>query len=166
MHYIMKYPSPLGTITVASDGENIVGLWLEGQKYFAATIEGELREENLPVFDTVRRWLDIYFSGREPDFLPPLAPKGSEFRRTVWEQLLLIPYGETVSYGEIAKRLEDETGRKTSARAVGGAVGRNPISIIIPCHRVVGANGSLTGYAGGVDKKIKLLELERATEDF
>lgn len=166
MHYIMKYPSPLGEITVASDGENIVGLWLEGQKYFAATLEGELREENLPVFDTVRRWLDIYFSGREPDFLPPLAPKGSEFRRAVWEQLLGIPYGETVSYGEIAKRLEAESGRKTSARAVGGAVGRNPISIIIPCHRVVGANGSLTGYAGGVDKKIKLLELERATEDF
>ena len=166
MYYIMKYPSPLGTITVASDGENIVGLWLEGQKYFAATLEGELREENLPVFDTVRRWLDIYFSGREPEFLPPLAPKGSEFRRAVWEQLLGIPYGETVSYGEIAKRLEAETSRKTSARAVGGAVGRNPISIIIPCHRVVGANGSLTGYAGGVDKKIKLLEIERATEDF
>ena len=162
VHYIMKYPSPLGEITVASDGENIVGLWLEGQKYFAATLEGELREENLPVFDTVRRWLDIYFSGGEPDFLPPLAPKGSEFRRAVWEQLLRIPYGQTVSYGEIAKQLEAETGRKTSARAVGGAVGHNPVSVIIPCHRVVGANGSLTGYAGGVDKKIKLLELEKA----
>lgn len=166
MHYIMKYSSPLGEITVASDGENIVGLWLEGQKYFAATLEAGQREESLPIFDTVRCWLDVYFSGSEPTFTPPLAPKGSEFRRSVWEQLLRIPYGETVSYGEIAKRLEAETGRKTSARAVGGAVGHNPISIIIPCHRVVGADGSLTGYAGGVDKKVKLLEIERATEDF
>jgi len=166
VHYIMKYHSPLGEITVASDGESVVGLWLEGQKYFAATLDGDLREENLGVFEKVCRWLDVYFSGSEPTFTPPLAPKGSEFRRTVWEQLLRIPYGETVSYGEIAKRLEAETGRKTSARAVGGAVGHNPISIIIPCHRVVGADGSLTGYAGGVDKKVKLLEIERATEDF
>ncbi|MBQ4638657.1 MAG: methylated-DNA--[Clostridia bacterium] len=166
MDYIMKYPSPVGELTVASDGENIIGLWLEGQKYFAATLNGEATEKELPVFDEARRWLDIYFSGKEPDFLPPLAPRGSEFRRAVWEQLLRIPYGETVSYGEIAKRLEAEMGGKTSARAVGGAVGHNPISIIIPCHRVVGAKGCLTGYAGGVDKKIKLLEIERATEDF
>ena len=162
MHYVMKYHSPLGEITVASDGENIVGLWLEGQKYFAATLNGGLREVDIPVFDTVRRWLDVYFSGSEPTVTPPLAPEGSEFRRAVWAQLLRIPYGETVSYGEIARRLESETGRRTSARAVGGAVGHNPISIIIPCHRVVGADGSLTGYAGGVDKKIKLLELEKA----
>ncbi len=161
MHYIMKYPSPLGTITVASDGENIVGLWLEGQKYFAANLDGETVEESLPVFDTVRRWLDVYFSGSEPTFTPPLAPKGSEFRRAVWEELTHIHYGETVSYGELAKRMEYKIGRKTSARAVGGAVGHNPISIIIPCHRVVGSDGSLTGYAGGVDKKIKLLELEK-----
>ena len=166
MHYITKYISPLGEITVASDGENIVGLWLEGQKYFAATLGGELREEKLPIFERARAWLDIYFSGSEPNFALPLAPKGSEFRRAVWEELMHIPYGETVSYGEIARKLEFHVGRKTSARAVGGAVGRNPISIMIPCHRVVGANGSLTGYAGGVDKKIKLLELERATEDF
>lgn len=149
-------------LTVASDGESIVGLWLEGQKYFAATLCDEVREENLSVFDEARRWLDIYFSGREPDFLPPLAPRGSEFRRAVWDELLRIPYGETITYGEIAKRL----GGKTSARAVGGAVGHNPISIIIPCHRVVGAKGKLTGYAGGVDKKVKLLEIERAVEDF
>ena len=166
MHYIMKYSSPLGMLTLASDGESIVGLWLEGQKYFAATLGGELREEKLPVFERARAWLDVYFSGSEPDFNLPLAPIGSEFRRAVWEELLHIPYGETVSYGEIARRLENQSGRKTSARAVGGAVGHNPISIMIPCHRVVGANGSLTGYAGGVDKKIKLLEIERATEDF
>jgi len=158
MDYIMKYPSPLGELTVASDGENIVGLWLDGQKYFAATLNDEVCEKSLPVFDEVRRWLDVYFSGGEPDFTPPLAPRGSEFRRAVWAELLRIPYGETVSYGEIARRL----GGKNSARAVGGAVGHNPISVIIPCHRVVGANGSLTGYAGGVDKKIQLLQLEKA----
>ena len=158
MDYIMKYPSPVGELTIASDGENIVGLWLEGQKYFAVTLNGEVSEKSLPVFDEARRWLDIYFSGGEPDFLPPIAPRGSEFRRAVWDELLRIPYGETATYGDIAKRL----GGKSSARAVGGAVGHNPISIIIPCHRVVGANGSLTGYAGGVDKKIKLLEIENA----
>ena len=162
MDYRMKYPSPVGELTVASDGENIIGLWLEGQKYFAATINEDAIEKELPIFDEARHWLDIYFAGREPDFLPPLAPRGSEFRRAVWEELLRIPYGETVSYGEIARRL----GGKTSARAVGGAVGHNPISIIIPCHRVVGAKGNLTGYAGGVDKKVKLLEIERAVEDF
>lgn len=158
MDYIMKYPSPVGELTIASDGENIVGLWLEGQKYFAVTLNGEVTEKELPVFDEARRWLDIYFSGREPQFMLPLAPRGSEFRRTVWAQLLKIPYGETATYGDIAKRL----GGKSSARAVGGAVGHNPISIIIPCHRVVGANGSLTGYAGGVDKKKQLLRLEKA----
>ena len=110
----------------------------------------------------MRRWLDIYFSGSEPNFTLPLAPKGSEFRRSVWKELLRIPYGETASYGEIAKRVETKTGRKTSARAVGGAVGHNPISIMIPCHRVVGSDGSITGYAGGIDKKIKLLELEKS----
>lgn len=158
MDYIMKCPSPVGELTLASDGENIVGLWLEGQKYFTATLNDQTCEKQLPVFDEAQRWLDIYFSGREPDFLPPIAPRGSEFRRAVWEELLRIPYGETISYGEIARRL----GGKTSARAVGGAVGHNPISIIIPCHRVVGAKGGLTGYAGGVDKKIQLLQLENA----
>ena len=154
----MKYPSPVGELTIASDGESIVGLWLEGQKYFSATLNGEVTEKELPVFDEARRWLDIYFSGREPQFMLPLAPRGSELRRAVWAQLLKIPYGETATYGDIAKRL----GGKSSARAVGGAVGHNPISIIIPCHRVVGANGSLTGYAGGVDKKKQLLRLEKA----
>ena len=158
MDYIVKYLSPVGELTIASDGESIVGLWLEGQKYFSATLNGEVTEKELPVFDEARRWLDIYFSGREPQFMLPLAPRGSEFRRAVWDELLRIPYGETATYGDIAKRL----GGKSSARAVGGAVGHNPISIIIPCHRVVGANGSLTGYAGGVDKKIKLLEIENA----
>ncbi len=164
MYYIMTYDSPVGKLTGASDGENIVGLWLEGQKHFGATVEGEMREEPLPVLDEARRWLDIYFSGNQLDFLPPLAPKGSEFRRAVWEQLLEIPYGQTITYGEIARKLEAQLGRKTSARAVGGAVGHNPISIIIPCHRVVGADGSLAGYAGGVDKKIQLLALEKGVK--
>ncbi len=158
--YIMKYPSQLGLITVAADGDNIIGLWLEGQKYFAATLTGEPVEENIPVFEEARRWLDIYFSGAVPDFTPPLAPCGSEFRQKVWKLLLEIPCGETASYGELARRFEQRFGRRTSARAVGGAVGHNPISVIIPCHRVVGSDGSLTGYAGGVDKKIKLLHLE------
>jgi len=160
MYYIMKYPSPVGLLTVAAKDENIVGLWLEGQKYFADTLGAEVREENLPLLEQTRRWLDIYFAGGEPDFTPPLAPEGSEFRQAVWKQLLDISYGKTVSYGEIAKNLEKTLGRKTSARAVGSAVGRNPISIIIPCHRVVGADGNLTGYAGGVDRKIRLLEIE------
>lgn len=160
MHYTTAYPSPVGLITIASDGESIVGLWFEGQKYFAATLEDGSREEPLPVLDEARRWLDVYFSGKEPDFTPPLAPAGSEFRKKVWKLLTEIPRGETVSYGELAKKLEAQLGRKTSARAVGGAVGHNPISIIIPCHRVLGADGSLTGYAGGVEKKIQLLRLE------
>ncbi|MDD6189069.1 MAG: methylated-DNA--[protein]-cysteine S-methyltransferase [Clostridiales bacterium] len=162
MYYTAEYSSPVGRITLASDGENIVGLWLEGQKYFAATLDGEAREASLPVLEDARRWLDIYFSGKEPDFQLPLAPRGSEFRQTVWGLLLEIPYGKTVTYGELSKKLEAKLGRKTSARAVGGAVGHNPISIIIPCHRVVGTDGSLTGYAGGVDKKIQLLRLEGA----
>ena len=127
---------------------------------FAATLEGEVREAVLPVLEAACRWLDVYFSGRKPEGMLPLAPRGSEFRRAVWELLREIPYGETVSYGDLAKRLEAQLGRKTSARAVGGAVGHNPISILIPCHRVVGADGSLTGYAGGLEQKTALLRLE------
>lgn len=160
MYFSGKYPSPLGLITIVSEDENVVGLWMEGQKYFAASPEGKTEEKDTPPILMARRWLDIYFDGGIPDFLPPIAPKGSEFRRAVWELLREIPYGETVSYGQIAKSLEARRGRKTSARAVGGAVSRNPISIIIPCHRVIGADGSLTGYAGGVERKIQLLHRE------
>jgi methylated-DNA-[protein]-cysteine S-methyltransferase len=158
-------------LTVASDGENVSGLWIEGQKYFARTLEQnpieksfkekDSAERDLPLFENVRTWLDCYFSGREPDFMPPLMPKGSPFQKSIWNILCKIPYGQTTTYGEIANPYEAQNnGKRTSPRAVGGAVGHNPISIIIPCHRVVGAGGSLTGYAGGIDKKIQLLQLE------
>jgi methylated-DNA-[protein]-cysteine S-methyltransferase len=161
MEYIGTIKSPVGLFTVSSDGENILGLWLEGQKYFARTLEKNTEEKNLPIFEDVRRWLDCYFSGKEPDFMPPLMPKGSPFQKSIWNILCKIPYGQTKTYGEIAKQYEvRHKGKQTSPRAVGGAVGHNPISIIIPCHRVVGADGSLTGYAGGIDKKIQLLKLE------
>jgi methylated-DNA-[protein]-cysteine S-methyltransferase len=157
------YPSPLGMIALACDGDNLAGLWLEGQKYYGGTIREEMTEkDDLPVFDTTRNWLDRYFAGEKPDISAlPLKPAGSDFRQTVWDILRAIPYGEVMTYGDIAKKTAAKMNRKRmSAQAVGGAVGHNPISIIIPCHRVVGANGSLTGYAGGIDKKIKLLELE------
>lgn len=161
MDYANSYDSPLGAITLASDGCSLTGLWFEGQKYFAATLRAGHQEGNLPVFEDAARWLDTYFEGKEPDFTPPLALRGSAFCREVWGVLLEIPYGQTTTYGEIARILaaRHEFG-KVSARAVGGAVGRNALSIIIPCHRVIGARGNLTGYAGGIDRKIKLLALE------
>ena len=159
MEYTCHYASPLGGITLASDGEALTGLWFDGQKYFADTLDTEHAEKRLPVFDEAVRWLDLYFGGEVPDFTPELSPRGSAFRRRVWDALLAIPYGHTTTYGEIAKKL----GCK-SAQAVGGAVGRNPVSLLIPCHRVLGADGSLTGYAGGVDKKRSLLELEQTAK--
>ncbi|MBJ6800571.1 methylated-DNA--[protein]-cysteine S-methyltransferase [Geomonas propionica] len=161
--FVTRYDSPLGGIMLASDGDSLVGLWLEGQKYFAATLPQETEEKaDLPVFVATRRWLDAYFEGERPDIADlPLAPKGGAFRRAVWDILCQIPYGEVISYGDIAKRIAARTGKASmSAQAVGGAVGHNPISIVIPCHRVVGADGSLTGYAGGIGKKITLLQLE------
>lgn len=164
--YIMEYNSPLGPVTIASDGENITGLWLEGQKYYASTLEEPIFGEKLPVFQLAENWLSQYFKGENPSPSLPLAPKGSDFRHKVWDILLKIPYGEVITYGEIAKKLEKSSdGKRVSAQAVGGAVGHNPISIIIPCHRVVGTNGSLTGYAGGIDKKIELLKLEGVPMD-
>ncbi|MDR1676407.1 MAG: methylated-DNA--[protein]-cysteine S-methyltransferase, partial [Tannerella sp.] len=161
MEYIHWIKSPAGILTVSSDGTNLSGLWIEGQKHFAKTLEKEVVEQNLPVFDAVRTWLDIYFSGKEPDFTLPLRPKGSPFQKSVWNLLCKIPYGQTATYGEIAKQLERENeGKQASARAAGGAVSHNPISIIVPCHRVIGKSGSLTGYAGGLDVKIHLLQLE------
>ena len=154
--YIAHYSSPLGGMTLASDGTALTGLWFNGQKYFADTLkEVQTLNPNLPVFDLTRQWLDIYFSGKEPTFTPPLQIRGSTFRKQVWNLLLEIPYGRTMTYGEIARKLQCK-----SAQAVGGAVGHNPISIIIPCHRVIGADGSLTGYAGGVERKASLLKLE------
>ena len=163
MIYTSKYTSPLGGILLAADEIGMRGLWFEGQKYFARDLPDERTEAKTPTLAEAERWLDIYFTGKEPDFLPPLHPVGSRFRQEVWKILLQIPYGKTVTYGDISKRLAEKMGlEKMSAQAVGGAVGHNEISIIIPCHRVVGTNGSLTGYAGGIDKKTKLLELEQA----
>lgn len=161
--YKTIYNSPLGRLTLVSDGENLIGVWLAGQKYFCSTVNELLSEkDDLPVFIKVKKWLERYFNGENPSIKElPLAPQGNDFRQRVWDILCKIPYGETVTYGYIAKEIANSLGRKSmSAQAVGGAVGHNPISIIIPCHRVVGSNGSLTGYAGGIDKKIKLLELE------
>lgn len=161
MQYITHYQSPLGGITIISDGTSLTGLWFDGQKYFASTLGADYKTKDLPVFTEAKRWLDIYFSGKEPDFTPPLSLNGSAFRMAVWQILQSIPYGQTITYGDIARQLTAQTGKtKMSAQAVGGAVGHNPISIIVPCHRVVGAGGSLTGYAGGIDKKVQLLELE------
>lgn len=163
MIYTSKYTSPLGGILLAADEVGLRGLWFDGQKYFACDLPDERAERETPVLSEAKRWLDLYFGGQEPDFLPPLHPVGTPFRQAVWEILLRIPYGKTVTYGEISKQLAEKMGlERMSAQAVGGAVGHNEISIIIPCHRVVGSNGSLTGYAGGIDRKIKLLELERA----
>lgn len=163
MIYTSEYTSPLGGILLAADEVGLRGLWFDGQKYFARDLPDERTERENPVLSEAKRWLDLYFGGQEPDFLPPLHPVGTPFRQAVWEILLRIPYGKTVTYGEISKQLAEKMGlERMSAQAVGGAVGHNEISIIIPCHRVVGSNGSLTGYAGGIDRKIKLLELEHA----
>lgn len=162
MQSVARCPSPLGPLTLAGEKEALTGLWFDGQKYFAATLPRPFSEKELPVFAAARRWLDLYFSGKDPGFLPPLAPEGSPFRHAVWDLLLRIPRGGTVTYGELAKELSRQLGRKVSAQAVGGAVGHNPLSLMIPCHRVVGADGNLTGYAGGTDKKLYLLRLEGA----
>ncbi len=163
MKYMTTYRSPLGTITLAARGENLTGLWLDGQKYHGAGIaEDAATKDDAPVFIAAKKWLDSYFSGEKPDASALLlCPEGSLFRQEVWRILLEIPYGQVVTYGDIAKKMAARMNRTSmSSQAVGGAVGHNPISIIIPCHRVVGAGGSLTGYAGGIGAKIKLLELE------
>jgi methylated-DNA--[protein]-cysteine S-methyltransferase len=160
MRYTDNYVSPIGNIVLAGDGTALTGLWFEGQKWFGAGLTDGAERAELPVFGQTKKWLDIYFGGGEPAFTPAVALRGSEFQIAVWNVLSAIPYGKTVTYGEIAKNLTAVTGRKTSARAVGSAVGRNPVSIIVPCHRVLGADGSLTGYAGGVERKRELLRLE------
>ena len=163
MDCIGRWESPLGGITLAGDGEALVGLWFEGQKHFAASLSRPLEEKKLPLFAEAERWLEVYFRGEEPDFTPPLRLRGTAFQREVWELLLLIPYGQTTSYGELARVLAAR--RNSTAlptRAVGAAVGRNPISLIVPCHRVLGGDGALRGYAGGLDRKSALLRLERS----
>ena len=162
MYYTTNYSSPVGMLTLAGDDTCLTGLWIEGQKYFAQMAGGEMREVDTPVFSLVTDWLNRYFAGEKPPLSEvPLRPAGGEFRQAVWRILCDIPYGGVATYGEIAKKMAALMGReRMSSQAVGGAVSHNPISIIIPCHRVVGTNGSLTGYAGGIDIKVKLLEHE------
>ncbi|GFH42099.1 methylated-DNA--protein-cysteine methyltransferase [Lactococcus hodotermopsidis] len=163
MYNMTTYLSEIGKITLVSDGKNLNGLWLANQKYFGGRISDKWVENaNLPVFDLAKKWLDSYFCGKKPTIADlPLAPIGSDFRQRVWQILCDIPYGKLITYGEIAQKLAMEMGKeKMSSQAVGGAVGHNPISLMIPCHRVVGSNGSLTGYAGGIDVKRRLLEFE------
>ena len=163
VHYTCRYQSPLGGITIAADSEGLTGLWFDGQKYFAATLSPACESRPLPLFEETRRWLDLYFSGKNPGYLPPLHLTGTPFRMAVWEILCSIPYGQTVTYGEIARKVARQNGKTAlSAQAVGNAVGHNPVSIIVPCHRVIGSNGSLTGYAGGIARKTALLTLEQA----
>ena len=154
---LTRYESPLGSILLAADQTGLTGLWFVGQKYFPSFSDGDFFENETPVLTEAKHWLILYFSGKEPDFLPSLHPQGSSFRQAVWNVLLTIPRGQTMTYGEIARRLNVR-----SAQAVGGAVGHNPISILIPCHRVVGSDGSLTSYAGGLARKEWLLHLEGA----
>lgn len=163
MVYTSLYDSPIGTLLLAERDGTLVGVWMEGQKYFLGSLREETQErEDSPVLRQAGLWLDRYFAGKRPAISElPLAPIGSEFRKEVWQVLCEIPYGETTTYGEISRKLAARRGlTRMSTQAVGGAVGHNPISIIVPCHRVVGSNGSLTGYAGGLQKKIKLLTHE------
>ena len=159
--YSAHYDSPLGGITLGSDGVSLTGLWFDGQRFFADGLGEEYEERaDLTIFCDTCRWLDMYFGGRMPNFTPPLLLRATPFRQRVWQLLLDIPYGQTVTYGSLARQLGCR-----SAQAVGGAVGHNPISLIIPCHRVVGTGGMLTGYAGGLDLKMRLLEMEKTTSN-
>lgn len=161
MHHTSRYNSPIGGIFLAADDIGLTGLWFDGEKYYCDNLDNNHIEKETPILKEAKHWLDIYFSGHKPDFTPPLHPIGSAFRQSVWKILQEIPYGKTITYNDIAKQIAKQKGiAKMSAQAVGGAVGHNEISIIIPCHRVVGTSGSLTGYAGGIDKKSKLLALE------
>ncbi len=161
MQYISDYVSPLGRLLLSADEIGLTGVWMEKQRYFAHCLEKEYEEKEVPVLLQTKRWLDVYFSGKEPDFSIPLHLIGTDFQKEVWNILCAIPYGQTMTYGEIAKQIAGKRGiSRMSAQAVGGAVGHNEISIIVPCHRVVGTNGSLTGYGGGIDRKVKLLTLE------
>ena len=191
MQHITHYHSPIGDLLLAADEKGLTGTWFRGQKYFADTLTPEHIEEPAPIgfpeasapidFPEAQasttgqneptrilalavQWLDLYFSGKNPDFMPPVHLEGTKFQLSVWKLLQQIPYGETISYGELAKKIAKEKGiSRMSAQAVGGAVGHNPVSIFVPCHRVVGTNGSLTGYAGGIQRKIELLTLEKCS---
>lgn len=161
MPYKYLYNSPISPITLMADDKSLMGLYFTRERQLE-NLSNNIQEQTLPIFKETCHWLDIYFSGKIPNFTPALSANGTEFQREVWKILLTIPYGKTMTYGEIAKLMAKRRGiSKMSPQAVGGAVGKNPISIIIPCHRVIGSNGNLTGYAAGLDKKIKLLEIEK-----
>lgn len=163
MVYVSKYKSPVGNISIASKDNKLIGIWIEGQKYFLSSIKEDIKvDENIKILVKTKIWLDRYFNKEKPNIRElDIAPIGSDFRRNVWKKLIEIPYGEVITYNDIAKKIAKEKGIiKMSAQAIGGAVSHNPISIIIPCHRVVGTNGTLTGYAGGIEKKLYLLKHE------
>ncbi len=161
MTYIYRYQSPIGDMTAFSDGTALTALHFNGQKYSSGLLNEEYEEKMLPVFEQTRRWLDLYFDRKVPDFMPRIFLSGTQFRMEVWDILSKIPYGRTITYGDIAKQIARQRGiARMSAQAAGQAVGHNPVAILIPCHRVVGTGGKLTGYAGGLDKKKALLELE------
>lgn len=163
MQFTMTFPSPLGNLLLAADSRGLTGLWFEGSAHFAQGLDSNHAKQTTELLLQAQQWLELYFSGMAPAFLPPLHPVGTDFQKTVWSLLLEIPYGQTTTYGALAKAAAERMGRpRMSAQAVGGAVGRNPISILVPCHRVIGADGRLTGYAGGLDRKRFLLRLEGA----
>lgn len=165
MQYISWYRSPLGEILLAADEVGLIGLWFAGQKYFARGLKARHEERESPVLEQAKAWLESYFAGREPDIRVPLHLLGTDFQRAIWDILLSIPYGQRMTYGQIARRFAERNGKSAAwAQAVGGAVSRNPVSVIVPCHRVVGADGGLTGYAGGIQKKMALLGLESLGE--
>lgn len=161
--YTHYYQSPLDKIVIASDGTAITGLWFVGQRHFDIEVEGCITDKDLPIFDEVSHWLDIYFTGNNPGEIPAVRMNGTPFQLEVWQILQAVPYGKLITYWEIAELIAKKRGiTKMSARAVGNAVGRNPVSILVPCHRVVGSSGKMTGYAGGIERKVKLLKLENA----
>lgn len=167
MHYTSLYKSPLGEMLLAADDAGVIGVWFTGEKYFAYCLDKENNTpQETPIIKELKRWLDIYFSGREPDFTPPINMIGTPFQIEVWNILRKISYGETTTYSAIAAQIAHNRGvGRMSAQAIGTAVGKNNIKLIVPCHRVVATNNSLAGYAGGIDKKIKLLQLEGAYDD-
>lgn len=163
MQYKTEIITPVGKYIATSDGQNLTGLWMIGQKYFVLTNDYVLKSE-LEIFVQTKKWLKRYFEGKKPAISElVLSPLGNKFKQDVWQLLTEIPYGEVVTYGELAQKIAHKQGKtRMSAQAIGGAVGHNPISIIIPCHRVIGKNKKLIGYAGGLDVKIKLLQLENS----